>query len=250
MRKRIFEPDPRRHLSLVTSGKASSISTCLWHGAPEAFEVDIREVRSSADRKALERFRHRVTVMDMNRRQAPYSHQSYTHEDNLSNDGVQLTASYQSEVVGTIQVNYAMARDLGIDADFYRMREAAGDNHPSGTCIFSRLLVDPGHRGGTVGQRLCLAAYKHALGENARSAFLRCSDPLVFYFSALGFKSYIGKTWHAQYGEVLPMKLDLLDEKYLAMINSPLVTALRAWKGARVPDVHIKPGRHDPGYKP
>ena len=63
----------------------------------------------------------------------------------------------------------------------------------------------------------------------------------MFYFSVLGFKAYMGRAWHEEYGQVLPLKLDLLDEKYLMMIGSPLLPVLRGWKQSRQPSVEIRP---------
>jgi predicted N-acetyltransferase YhbS len=121
------------------------------------------------------------------------------------------------------------------------MRETAGSDYPSRSCIISRLIVDPASRGNRLGYRLCAAAYKHALERDARIAFLSCSDDLIYYFSFLGFKAYMGRTWHEQYGQVVPMKLDLLDEKYLMTIGSPLLPVLRGWKQSKQPSVDIRP---------
>ena len=231
--------EPGRHLSLVPAERISDDQRHSWHERDEAPGLSFSEVRSSADRTALQRFHYRVNVMDMNQTTRRQDQRQTNVPESQNGAGVQLLALNQSDIVGAIQINYASARDLGVDADFYRMREFAGAKHPSGTCIFSRLLVDPDFRGSTLGRRLCAEAYRNALNNGARTAFLRCSDALVFYFSALGFKPYIGRTRHADYGEVLPMKLDLLDEAYLAMINSPFVPELRAWKQSRTPTVNI-----------
>ena len=247
MRNRSFATVPKRHLTLVTNGKQPSTAPCPWHTGFQMLDADIREVRSSSDRAALDRFRHRVLVMDTNRRHRQINHQfSNTTSKAPSGNAVQLVAMRDSDIVGTVQISYASMQDLGVEADFYRMRETAGDNHPSGTCVVSRLLVEPDYRGSDLGQRMCVSAYRNALDADARTAFVRCNDPLVFYFAALGFKPYMGKSWHTQYGEVLPMKLDLLDEQYLEMIDSPFVPELRAWKQSRKPNVKITTRTHDP----
>ncbi|MGD2141609.1 MAG: hypothetical protein PVH25_14520, partial [Burkholderiales bacterium] len=66
-------------------------------------------------------------------------------------------------------------------------------------------------------------------------------DNLIYYFSSLGFKAYMGRTLHAEHGEVLPMTLDLLDEQYLMRIGSPLLPRLRSWKRTKQPGVQIRP---------
>ncbi len=239
MRNAMTGTGPGRRLSLVSEGSKGRGKPPSQPIPKASSVVDICEARSSADRESLQTFRHRVAIMDMNRARFQPDQQVHSRDDNLRTGGVQLIASCSSEIAGTIQINYAFARDLGVDADFYRMREFAGADHPRHTCIISRLLVAPAWRGGSLGRQLCIAAYRHALGENARTAFLRCNDSLIFYFSTLGFKPYMGKAQHAIFGEVLPMKLDLQDEQYLTMVHSPLVDALRAWKRARTPDVRV-----------
>ena len=230
-------------LSLVTkpdSGRTGNPSRqALPEGSGADTGADICEVASRADKDALRKFRHRVAVMDMNRLPLRFDYQDQAGDENLYPGGVQLIATCDSKIVGTIRIQYAFARDFGLDADFYRMREFAGLDYPNHVCMMSHLLVDPAWRGGTLGRELCLEAYRRALKENAKSAFLRCSDPLIYYFSTLGFKPYMGKAHHVHYGDVLPMKLDLQDEKYLAMIHSPFLAALRAWKRSRTPEVRI-----------
>ena len=241
MRNGVTGRGSRPRLTLVAARQPADVSP-FWHDmAAESPEIEIHEARSSADREKLDRFLRRVYVKDMTRNRLHADYRLQSAEDELDSGGVRLIACYRSDIVGTVRINYASKQDLGVNADFYRMRQVAGSNHPSRTCIFSRLLVDPALRGRTLGQRLSVSAYKHALDANARTAFLLCNDQLIYYFSALGFKSYMGKTCHTEYGEVLPMKLDLLDETYLAMINSPFLGALRDWKRFRQPGVQIVP---------
>ena len=241
MRNGITGTGSHRRLTLVTETGTGSDRLRSPRSLEESSDIDIREVRSSADRDAILKFRHRVAVMDMNRLHLRLDYPRHAPDDNQHVDGVQLIALCHSEIVGSIQITYAFTRDLGLEADFFRMREFAGSDHPAHTCIVSHLLVDPARRAGTLGRALCVAAYRHALGENARTAFLRCNDALVYYFSSLGFKPYMGKARHAEYGDVLPMKIDLQDENYLAMIHSPFVAALRDWKRARTPEVRVVP---------
>ena len=224
----------RQRLSLVTSKPWSRNRT-------ESAGLEIRQVRSNEQKEDLYRFRRAVCVADSSRHQLHADQRLKRCKDDLDADGVNLIAMRQTRLLGAIRVNFASTSDLGIFADFYRMREFAGSDHPARTCIVSRLAVDPTLRSATVSHHLCVAAYKHALDAGKRMAFLSANDDFIYYYSALGFKSYMGRSLHREDGQVLPMKLDLLDEKYLMLIGSPLLPTLRAWKQSRQPSVEIRP---------
>ena len=203
--------------------------------------VLIREVRTREEKEKLYRYRYLMSSAGIDRphRQANDSYKRI--KDDLDNNAVNIVARHQSEIVGAVRINHAWRCALGIHADFYRMREIAGTDHPARTCVVSRLLVHPAFRHDALGYRLCAAAYKHALTHDARFAFLHCEDDLIYYFSVLGFKAYMGRTLLREFGEVIPMKLDLLDEQYLMRIGSPLLPVLRGWKQSKQACVKVVP---------
>ncbi len=242
MLKEASAPGARRKLSLVT-GEQSSVRQPAYSPTNEhRLEVDVREARTRDEKERLFRFRHQSVAKVSDSAAASHDDERGTRiRDDLDTTAANLFALHESRLVGAIRINYAWRCALGVHADFFRMRETAGTDHPSRSCVISRLVVDQASRGDKLGYRLCAAAYKHALDRDARIAFLSCSDDLIFYFSVLGFKAYMGRTRHEEYGEVLPMKLDLLDEKYLMMIDSPLLPVLRGWKQSKQPSVEIRP---------
>ena len=231
----------RHKLSLVTGEQSSVRHSACEQMAGHHADVDVREARTREDKERVYRFRYRFEAKAPACLQRNADHGCERIHDDLDSTAANLVAMRDSETVGAIRVNYAWRSALGIHADFYRMREAAGADHPSRSCVISRLVVDTASRGSKLGYHLCAAAYKHALERDARIAFLSCSDDLIFYFSVLGFKGYMGRARHQELGEVLPMKLDLLDEKYLMMIRSPLLPVLRGWKQSQTPKVEILP---------
>ncbi|UCH47327.1 MAG: GNAT family N-acetyltransferase [Betaproteobacteria bacterium] len=209
--------------------------------AGHRLNVDVREACTREEKEKLFRFRYEIKARVSNSVESHDDPSAKRIRDDLDTTAANLFALRESKLVGAIRVNFAWRCALGVHADFYRMRESAGSDHPSRSCIFSRLIVDPASRGNKLGYHLCATAYKHALDRDTRFAFLHCKDDLIYYFSALGFKAYMGRTRHVEYGEVIPMKLDLLDEKYLMMIDSPLLPVLRGWKQSRQPSIEIRP---------
>ncbi|UCD69767.1 MAG: GNAT family N-acetyltransferase [Betaproteobacteria bacterium] len=225
----------RHRLSLVSDDQSSLPRTAYPQTARNQLSVEVHEARTRQEKEQLFHFRYPFETEILDGVQCHTDHRRKRVQDDLDIGAANLLAVRQSELVGAIRINYAWRCALGIHADFYRMREVAGSDHPSRSCIVSRLVLDPGSRGDRLGYRLCTAAYQHALEHGARIAFLNCKDHLIYYFSVLGFKAYMGRTWHAEYGQVVPMKLDLLDEKYLMSIGSPLLPVLRGWKQSGQP---------------
>lgn len=240
-------PDPaiaassRPHLSLVTN-KYCRPAYQPWSSIErDRDQFEIRQARSKSDKETLYRFRYGTYLEQANRLPGHTDHKRQCIEDNLDAEGVNLVALRDSKIVGAVRINYAWRSDLGVHQDFYRMREAAGADHPSRTCIVTRLIIDSALKGSTLHYHLCEAWYRLALRAHVRVAFLSSEDDRIFDFSVLGFKAYMGRTWHAEYGQVLPMKLNLLDERYMVRTRSPFLPVLRGWKQSRQPTVQILP---------
>ena len=238
MAKEALTSTARQKLSLVKGKRVPLIYPRSAQGGSNVLSDRIREARTRDEKEKLYRFRYDVTIGSV----APHAdHFGKRIKDDLDVNAVNLLALHGSEIVGAVRINYAWRCALGIHADFYRMREMAGADHPSRTCVISRLIVHPDFKGRGLGSRLCAAAYKHALERDARFAFLHCKDDLIYYFSVLGFKAYVGRTWHQESGQVVPMKLALVDEKYLMRIGSPLLPILRGWKQSKQPSPEFVP---------
>ena len=198
----------------------------------------IREVTGAAEREQVFRFRYRIYVEEMARVQRYADHAARRIEDPLDEGAVNLAAFDRGDVVGVVRINYPTTSSLGVYEDLYRMRAFAGGDHPDATFIVTRLMIESALRKGLLGYRLCLACYEHGLRNGARSAFIDCNDHLVPFFRGLGFHAYMGTTRHEEYGEVLPMKLDMADEANLAAVRSPFLAALRKWQRASpAPDI-------------
>lgn len=234
-------PEGRNKLSLVTKSRAPMPPSREGQPSNAELRLQIREARTREDKAKLYHFRYLHCGAETLRNQNYVNHACKRIKEDLDVNAVNLLALHRSRIVGVIRINYAWRCALGTHADFYRMREIAGLDYPSGTCLISWLMVDPQSRGNALGYQLCAAAYEHALERGVRHAFLHCRDNLIYYFSSLGFKAYMGRTLHAEHGEVLPMTLDLLDEQYLMRIGSPLLPRLRSWKRTKQPGVQIRP---------
>lgn len=64
-------------------------------------------------------------------------------------------------------------------------------------------------------------------------AFMDCNDHLVAFFKGIGYRDYMGRTTHKEYGAITPMYLDVRDIAYLRTLKSPYVKAYDQWMAGR-----------------
>jgi hypothetical protein len=180
--------------------------------------TSVRLATSDSDRRAIYRLRYRVYVEDMGRHQTYADHSAGTVIEPLDDNGLLFAAFDGSTVIGTVRHNYSRHGGIGDYEKLYEMW-SAGAYHPSRTCITTKLIVDPAHRGGA-GIALAVAGYRQAVTDGMRFCFIDCNDPLVPLFRKLGYREH-GKISHPEYGEVNAMLLDFEDIAHLVKIGSP-----------------------------
>lgn len=181
---------------------------------------EIRIVTSPDELEKVYRFRYKIYVEEMERPQADADHERKRIKDKLDKGAYNIAAFKGGEIVGVVRVNFSRSSDISYYADFYRM-DTAGSDHPAATSIVTRLMIEPSLRSGTLATRLACHCYELALRKNCRWGYIDCNDHLVAFFSSLGFKTYLGKIEHQEYGLVTPMRLDCLNIEYLRSIRSP-----------------------------
>ena len=145
--------------------------------------------------------------------------------DKLDHGGINIAAFSGEDVVGVVRVNFPARSPIGEYEDLYQLKKLGAD-HPRKTAIVTRLMIAPHLRRSALAVRLCAECYLLGLDEGIKWCFIDCNDHLVEFFSGLGFREYIGKVRHEEYGMVTPMRFDLHDLNYLRGIKSPLVTCL------------------------
>jgi hypothetical protein len=74
--------------------------------------------------------------------------------------------------------------------------------------------------------QLSVACFELGLKHQIKYAFMDCNDHLVKFFTSLGWREYIGKVEHSEYGLVTPMRFDSLDVEHLRAIKSPFLNVL------------------------
>lgn len=187
--------------------------------------IVIKEAESPDELEAVYKFRYLIYVKEMNRVQHYANHEKEIIVDPLDDGKCHDLVAYDSQqnMIGIVRVNFSRESDLGFYEDFYQM-QCVGDEHPNHTAIITRLMIHPAWRKTTdLAVQLNVACFELGLKHEIKFAFMDCNDHLVKFFTGFGWREYIGKVEHSEYGLVTPMRLDLLDFDYLKNIHSPFL---------------------------
>ncbi len=190
--------------------------------------MTIKLATTDFERHQVYRFRYQVYVEEMQRVQTYANHDAKTIIEPFDRRAHILAAFEGSEIVGTIRANFARESDLGYYTEFYDMRRL-GTAFPGSASITTKLMIVPQHRRGTLAVRLAMAIYDVGRDHGITHDFIDCNPHLEPFFRQLGYLSYKGSARHPEYGDVLPMLLDLDDFAHLSRLNSPFVKS-RTWK--------------------
>lgn len=197
--------------------------------APHLTQV---EVATSADEfEALFRFRYRISVEEMGRRERYADHQARLLSDSLDAAAINLVARHGDELVGCLRINLGSRGDFGYYTDFYEIGPESGYAQAQ-TAIVTRLMIAKRYRhSGLVGE-ICAAAFSVGVQHGVRWCFIDCQAVLVPFFSSLGFSEYSGPKIHHDYGESRRMRLDLGGRQMIDRVGG--VLTLGAWRTSAV----------------
>lgn len=194
-------------------------------------DTTIRIVTDSEEKRAVYRFRYRVYVEEMHREQTYADHARKEIKEPLDATGTLLAAFAGDEVVGALRTNFARHGGLGLYEALYDFGRT-GDAFPSSVSMTTKLMVEPAWRRTKVPLELAIAVYRYGLEEDIRFDFIDCNDYLEPFFLRLGYTRTGPNVSHPEYGEVVPMVLDLRDTAHLAAVKSPFAAVLAAHTAA------------------
>ena len=190
----------------------------------------IRLARSPSELEQVFKFRYRIYVEEMHRKQKHADHVRKEIRDPLDDFAANFSAwDATGKLVGVLRTNRAKAGDLGAYECFYEMN-AACSAHPDRTSITTRLMILPECRGSSLAIEMAVSAYDHGLEQGVTHNFIDCNDYLVPFFKGLGFVQYLPKKYHEEYGAVTCMRLNVFDREHLERISSPFLPSLIRWQ--------------------
>jgi|SRR5580658_1753390 GNAT superfamily N-acetyltransferase len=188
-------------------------------------QISIRAAANVDELEQLYRFRYRIYVDEMARKQKYADHRAKRIEDPLDSFATNLIAwDAAGSVVGTVRTNFSRDGDLnGYDA-FYDMDTCSA--HPGTTSICTRMMVAPAHRRSGLAVQLSVAAYEYGLVRGITHNFMDCNAHLVRFYQGMGFVQHLPQREHPEYGVVTVMRLDVRDRAHLQAVHSPFLALL------------------------
>ena len=192
-------------------------------------EFEFKIITSDFDLRELFEFRYKIYFQEMRRFQLDADHESRVIRDRLDNWGRNFVVRKNGRIVAAIRGNFF--RD-GHDDKYESLYQpqSVGEDHPSKTCMVTRLMIDSDLRGSPLVLDLFLWLYSYAIDHDLNWILLDCNDWLINFFQRFGFLEYRGKVEHEEYGLVTPMRVNLKDEKHLRAVDSPYLPLLLARK--------------------
>lgn len=183
--------------------------------------IRIRRAETAEDRERIYRFRYEIYVEEMRRVQKYADHERRRIEEPLDATAHLMIAERDGRTLGTLRTNFARETDLGYYVRLFQL-DSVGDAFPSQVSLTTKLMIRPELRSGTLAVRLACAVYRFGLEQGIHHDFIDCNAHLERFFQRLGFRTYMGRVVHPEYGEVLPLRLALHDVAHLQRLGSPL----------------------------
>ena len=196
--------------------------------------MQVRLALTEEDRRNLFRFRYSIYVEEMGRAPRYADHQRRTLQEPLDATGHNLIVLDEGRIVGALRANLGCETDFGEYALLYGM-ERAGRWFPNHVSMTSKFMIAPEYRSTTVAMRLVLACFELGVARDIYFDFMDTNRHLEEVYGRLGYVAYCDRVWHPEYGDVLPMVLNLTDTRHLEAVGSPYLRVRRRLPWASAP---------------
>jgi len=188
---------------------------------------EIFEAVDTAMRNEIYRFRYRIYVEQMGRRQKYADHVRKRVVEPLDEAARIYAACFDGKIVGTIRGN----RFSDLATAYYRKLCRIDDRfpfRPDEMSLTTKLMFDPTLRGSLYPIRLIV---HYARDFNARRPckidFVYCRRWLLPFYLKLGYVDYLGWVFHREYGSVRPLFCPADQVLRLQRLRSPLAAVAR-----------------------
>lgn len=152
---------------------------------------------SAATRRALFRFRYRIYVELMKRRQRYADHDRRSIEEPTDADARNFAVSRDGEVVAAIRANAADDPAMSYYQRLYRI-DGLGLRDVGRVQVTTKLMIRPDLRGTTLAARLLAQYGEDAFRRGMHVDTIDCNAPLVPMFERFSYHSYCGWVFHRE----------------------------------------------------
>jgi GNAT superfamily N-acetyltransferase len=157
--------------------------------------------------REAQKLRYRVYCTELGRDSPAADHTQQTIADELDAFGHCFVAVRDSDVIGTIRVNFSREGPLGILEGLYGM--AGSDRHPATTAISTKFVIDRAYRGGLTAMRLIAQLAQYGDHQGIEECYGDAIPSLIDYYQAMGFEITGEAFFHRENGPSVPIRLDL-----------------------------------------
>ena len=200
----------------------------------------IRFATSEEDRERVYRFRFRIYVEEMLRKQTYADPVRRRVEEPFDASGYILMAEQGDQLVGTLRTNFARDTDFSYYPELFSMH-SVGAAFPQAVSLSTKFMIAANLRAGTLAVRMARVVFELGRLQGIRHDFIDCNAHLEAFFTGLGYRRYSPYVEHPEYGRVLPLRLDIEDHDFLKSLGSPFVRD-RGWGGDLQIEFPTRPG--------
>lgn len=171
--------------------------------------IRISRAASDEDLAAAYAFRYAIYVDELRRPQKYADNEKRIIIDPLDATGDNFIARRGDCVVGVVRTNFCRRGDTQEYEELYGIQEYCPEQHPSGTAVITRLMVNPALRRTQLGFLLAAKCFDHGFSNGITRGFIDCNDNLERFFVRMGFLKYSKPVVHYDYGTVIPLVIHL-----------------------------------------
>ena len=181
--------------------------------------IDIREAKTSEDRRRAFELRYLVQVDELGRAPSGPGTDEGQLRDGFDEHAQILIAEDNGELVGTVRKTYG--QDGPLEMEDEHEFSMFGDYYPSRCAMTSKLVVAPSHRGTSVVGRLSFACYEHGRRRGVVFDFVDTRPHLVRLYQQLGYRFFRSNIDVPGAGSVIPMVILSEDAGHMERVRSP-----------------------------
>lgn len=183
---------------------------------------------TSEEKNKIYRLRYAVNIEELNEPLISVSHQYKQIKDEHDATAMHIAAYLNTEAIGACRMNF-VGKDYIDEFGTYELDRFDSTN-PEDVVVVSKLFIKKEHRGKGLFATILHHAYALAMMQECKVALACIPTSWVSVFSSYGFISYRGTVLHPELGQVVPMYLDLQNEKFMNDIRSPFCKLFDAFK--------------------
>ncbi len=181
------------------------------------FEYKIYDAGSAP--ATLFKFRYDVYINELKRTQSYADHEKGTIIDPLDKTGQQAVVKYKGDIIACARANVLRDGPVGPYFQLYELNKLS-DDEVAKASIVTLDMVHKNFRKTAVFSRMMQMLYVLGIKRETQFCYMDVNPPLQPLFEKLGFKK-IAEKHHFDYGDIVIMKMDILDIDHLNKQKSP-----------------------------